>query len=150
MVSRPSSHPEFWKDSLGPSKNQWDTLNSGAMLSSLVSLVEGFFTVPTQPLLTWFSSTLMLTSWWPWGLEQCDSLLKSLYPKYHKPSYIIIIITVIIIIILLFRATPATYGGSQARGWVEAAAASLYHSYSDVGSELHLRPTPQLMAMLDP
>ena len=29
---------------------------------------------------------------------------------------------------LLFRAAPAAYGGSHARGWIWAAAASLYHS----------------------
>ena len=28
--------------------------------------------------------------------------------------------------------------------------ASLCHSYSSAGSELHLQPTPQLTAMLDP
>ena len=37
----------------------------------------------------------------------------------------------------LFRATPAAYGGSQARGLIGAAAASLHHSYS-------CQPTPQL------
>ena len=42
------------------------------------------------------------------------------------------------------------YGGSQARGEIRAAAASLHHSHSNVGSELHLQPMPQLMAMPDP
>ena len=50
----------------------------------------------------------------------------------------------------LFRAAPSAYGGSQARGLIRAIAASLSHSHSNVGSELHLRPTPQLMAMPDP
>ena len=50
----------------------------------------------------------------------------------------------------LFRATLAAYGGSQARGPIGAVAAGLYHSHSNVGSELHLRPIPQLTAMLDP
>ena len=36
------------------------------------------------------------------------------------------------------------HGSSQAR--VQAAAASLRHSHSNARSELHLRPTPQLMA----
>ena len=54
------------------------------------------------------------------------------------------------LLFLLFRATPAAYGGSQARGQIGAAVASLYHSHSIVGSELHLPPTPQLMAMPDP
>ena len=31
---------------------------------------------------------------------------------------------------VLFRATPTAYGGSQARGWIGAAAASLCHSHS--------------------
>ena len=41
-------------------------------------------------------------------------------------------------------ATPAAYGGSQARGLIEAAAAGLRQSHSNSGSELRLRPTPQL------
>ena len=47
-------------------------------------------------------------------------------------------------------ATPMAYGGSQARGPIRAAAASLYHSHCNVGSKLHLQPTPQLTATLDP
>ena len=47
----------------------------------------------------------------------------------------------------LFRAAPSTYGSSQARGRIRAAAAGLCHSNSE--SELCLRPTPQLMAMPD-
>ena len=49
-----------------------------------------------------------------------------------------------------FRAAPAAYGGSQARGWIRAIAAGLHHSCSSTGSELCLCPIPQLMAMLDP
>ena len=44
------------------------------------------------------------------------------------------------------RASPMAYGGSQARGPVRAAAASLHHGHSNVGSEPHLQPTPQLEA----
>ena len=51
----------------------------------------------------------------------------------------------------LFRvATMVAYGGSQARGRIGAAATGLHHSHSNVVSELHLRPTPQLTATLDP
>ena len=46
------------------------------------------------------------------------------------------------------RAAP-TYGGSQARGLIRAAAADLRHSHSNARSEPHLRSTPQLMAMPD-
>ena len=51
---------------------------------------------------------------------------------------------------LLFRAVLTAYEGSQARGPIGAIAASLYHSHNNVGSKLCLKPTPQLMAMLDP
>ena len=47
------------------------------------------------------------------------------------------------------RAAPSAYGGSQARGQIGAVAAGLYQSHSDLGSELNLRPTPQLMAAPD-
>ena len=47
-------------------------------------------------------------------------------------------------------AAPAAYGGSQARGRIGAAAASLHWSHSNLGSEPCLQPTPQLMAIPDP
>ena len=37
--------------------------------------------------------------------------------------------------LLLFRAAPAGYGGSHARGQIGATAAGLHHSHSNVGSE---------------
>ena len=48
------------------------------------------------------------------------------------------------------RAAPTAYGGFQARGLIRAVAASLCHSHSHTGSELHLQPIPQLTATLDP
>ena len=50
----------------------------------------------------------------------------------------------------LFKATPAAYGNSRARGQIRAAAASLHHSHSNTGSELHLQPMLQLTATPDP
>ena len=50
--------------------------------------------------------------------------------------------------VCLFRAVPAAYGGSQARGRFRAVAVGLSHS--SVGSELHLQPTPQPTATPDP
>ena len=47
-------------------------------------------------------------------------------------------------------ATPAAYGGSQARGLIGAIATSLHQGHSNVGSRPHLQPTPQLMATPDP
>ena len=49
-----------------------------------------------------------------------------------------------------FRAKPLAYGGSQARGRIGSAAAGLCHIHSNAISDLHLLPTPQLLAMLDP
>ena len=47
---------------------------------------------------------------------------------------------------LLFRPVPRAYayGVSQARGQI----AGLHHSHSNMGSKLHLWPTPQLTATL--
>ena len=50
----------------------------------------------------------------------------------------------------LFRAAPTAHGGSQARSLIRAVAAGLHQSHSNARSELGLRPTPQLTAMLDP
>ena len=47
-------------------------------------------------------------------------------------------------------ATPSAYGGPQVRGQIRAAAASLPHSHSNMGSKPHLQPSPQLTAMPDP
>ena len=44
----------------------------------------------------------------------------------------------------------AAYGGSQVRGRIGAVAAGLCQSHSNTRSKLHLQPTPQLTAMLDP
>ena len=55
----------------------------------------------------------------------------------------------VVVVVLLFRATPAAYGSSQARDQIGATAASLHHSHSNMGSEPHLQPTPQLMATPD-
>ena len=51
---------------------------------------------------------------------------------------------------LLFRATSSAYRNSQAKGLIRATAAGLHHSHSNSTSEPHLKPTPQLMATLDP
>ena len=46
-------------------------------------------------------------------------------------------------------ATPAAYGGSQARGRIRAVASGLRQSHSNSGSEPRLQPTPQLTATPD-
>ena len=50
----------------------------------------------------------------------------------------------------IYPTSVFSYGGSQARGLIAAAAASLHHSHSNAGSEVHLRPILQLTAMPDP
>ena len=59
-------------------------------------------------------------------------------------------IYVFIFVFCLFRAAPLAYGGSQARGRIGAVTVGLHQSHSNAGSELHLRPSPQRMATLDP
>ena len=54
------------------------------------------------------------------------------------------------ILFFFFRAPLLAYEGSQARGPIGAIAADLRHSLSNAASELHLQPTPQLVAMPDP
>ena len=55
-----------------------------------------------------------------------------------------------LLFVFFLRAAPWAYGSSQTRGRIGAVAAGLHHSHSKARSELRLRPTPQLMAMLDP
>ena len=47
------------------------------------------------------------------------------------------------------RAALMAYEGSQTRGPIRAIVASLHYSHSKAGSELHLQPTPQVMATPD-
>ena len=49
-----------------------------------------------------------------------------------------------------FRAAPAAYGSSQARGRIGATAASLHHSHSNARSEPYLQTISQLTAVPDP
>ena len=46
------------------------------------------------------------------------------------------------IFFFFFRATPAAYGVSQARGQIGAVAADLHHSHNNVGAEACVQPTP--------
>ena len=84
-------------------------------------------------------------------------------PQHTHPSQVVFssiaypkfVITIIIIIyiyffFLLFKPAPEAYGSSRARGQIGVTATSLGHSHSNAGGEPHLRPTPQLMTMLDP
>ena len=54
----------------------------------------------------------------------------------------------VVVVFLSFRAAPKAYGGSQARGPIGTVSAGLHLSHSNTGSELHLRPIPQLTRSL--
>ena len=54
------------------------------------------------------------------------------YDSREAPKSSVIKIT---FFFFLFRAEPAAYGSSQVRGQIGAAAASLHHSHSNMGSE---------------
>ena len=69
---------------------------------------------------------------------------------FQDLGWLVTLFFVFYLFVLLFRATPVTYGGSQAWGQTRAAVADLHHSHSNTGPELCLRPTPQLMATPDP
>ena len=56
---------------------------------------------------------------------------------------------VLVVVVAISWATPAAYGGFQARDWIGAVATGLRQSHSNAGSEPPLRPTPQLTATLD-
>lgn len=56
----------------------------------------------------------------------------------HKIDLFITSYFILFYFIYLFRAAPATYGGSQARSRFGAVAASLHHSHSNTRSELCL------------
>ena len=64
------------------------------------------------------------------------SILRAAKVAERGPSHFVVIV--------LFRATPAAYRDSQAKGGIRAVAPGLRHSHSNTRSELHLQPTPQL------
>ena len=61
-----------------------------------------------------------------------------------------LLIILCVCVFAISRAAPVAYGGSQARGLIRAVAAGLHQNHSNTGSELCLRPTPQLIPMPDP
>ena len=73
---------------------------------------------------------LSFTTEMKWARE-CYSFPKTFYLFIYLLTYLFI---------YLCRAAPAAYESSQARGWSRAAAASLQHSHSNLGSEWHLQP----------
>jgi len=86
-----------------------------------------------------------------WQEEQGGNVARMLPLKptedhHHR----MLILFFCLFIFFLFRAAIATYGGSQVRGQIGAAVASLCRSHNNTKSEPHFIPTPQFMATLDP
>ena len=79
------------------------------------------------------------------------------YGVRECPHFILLFFLLFIyfLVFLLFLwAAPTAYGGSPLPRHMEvpvgAVATGLRQSHSNTGSELHLQPTPQLMATPDP
>ena len=68
-------------------------------------------------------------------VEENNSLLTSGFHQQNKTTLWLSFF--FFFFLLLFRASPTTYGGSQARGLIGAVAASLCHSLSNTGSLNH-------------
>ena len=63
-----------------------------------------------------------------------------MFTKYDIPTFYLFVC-----LFIYFRATPAAYGSSQAKGPIGAAAAGLCHTHNLVGSEQQcLWTIPQL------
>ena len=82
-------------------------------------------------------------------LDRAYSCLSLMLPQHTVSVPIGFGVKVFLCVFKSFLAVLVAYGCSQVRGQIGAAAASLHHSHSNAGSELHLWPTPQLIATLN-
>ena len=96
-----------------------------------------------QFLLACQNSAYISHQWWL-------SIRKSRSPLISHITLNFIIIYLFTLSFCHFLDCSVSYGGSQARSPIGAVASGLRHSHSNVGSELHLRPIPELTATPDP
>ena len=68
--------------------------------------------------------------------QQSISVSDTSVPAPHPPDSPCLFVC--FLAFCLFRAAPAAYGGSQARGGIGATAASLHHSHNNASSERSL------------
>ena len=94
------------------------------------------------------AGSLHLTWMHPWP-QQPSADHFSHYCYYFKQGAGLFIY---LFVLCLFRAAPAAYGGSQAKGPIRAVAAAYATATAtqDPTRICDLQPTPQLMAILDP
>ena len=81
----------------------------------------------------------------PTGLEPFEVIHES-GNQLHPNSWFFFFV---VFIFVFSMAAPMAYGDFRARGLIGATATSLCQSHSNMGSEPHLQPTPQLVATLD-
>ena len=87
-----------------------------------------------------------------WYVTNSDQIFKSLLFLDMENREICIFVSFFFFLSFVFLGLHPQHmeGGSQARGLTRAVATSLHNSHSNVGSEPHLLPTPQLKAAPDP
>ena len=78
-------------------------------------------------------------------LINCISPMEEREGSGKTPSFLVLKLN-----FFFFKASPAAYGSSKARGRIGTIAAGLHHSHSCAGSEPPLRSMLQHVAMLDP
>ena len=95
---------------------------------------------------------LLVRCWWEivTGFERSSVVIGEAREKAGDRSWWVFIYLFIFIPFAFSRATPSAYGGSHARGRIEAIATGICQSHKNAGSEPSLQPTPQLKATLDP
>ena len=84
----------------------------------------------------------IVSMWHQYCVKICSDWPPKSSEKRLKEEYLLFF--------FLFRATPVSYGSSQARGQIGAAAAGLYHRHSNSRSKPCLQLMLQLVAMPDP
>ena len=83
---------------------------------------------------------------YPFGNANCLLCLSEVLQDQQVDLIQALFIFFVFVFLLFLWATPAAYGGSQARGRIRAVATGLRQSHNNTGSEPRLQPTPQLTA----
>ena len=95
----------------------------------------------------WSTSQLMeMPDPQPWARPRIELSMSQILVGFVSamPQWELLRIFFFFGLLSFFRAAPLTYGGFQAGGQIRAIAAGRHHSHSNLGSELHLQPTPTL------